>query len=84
MKEMGDEVDFLYADKHQGTIFPLIGLIFFDGYGQAYPNYPGKLVISLWYLKKQVRSILCVFGTCIDLAMRFICLICQSKAITND
>ena len=47
MKEMGDEVDFLYADKHQGTIFLLIGLIFFDGYGQAYPNYPGKLVISL-------------------------------------
>ena len=37
-KEVSDEVDFLYADKHES--FLQIDTIIFDGDGQAFPKFP--------------------------------------------
>ena len=37
-KEVSDEVDFLYADKHES--FLQIDSIIFDGDGQAFPKFP--------------------------------------------
>ena len=53
-KELSYEVDVLHADKHESLL--QVDLINFDGFGQAYPNFPGKFAISLWDLKKEARS----------------------------
>ena len=37
-KEVSDEVDFLYADKHES--FVQIDSMIFDGDGQAFPKFP--------------------------------------------
>ena len=37
-KEVSDEVDFLYADKHESFI--QIDSMIFDGDGQAFPKFP--------------------------------------------
>ena len=44
-KELSYEVDVLHADKHESLL--QVDSIIFDGFGQAYPNYPGKFAISL-------------------------------------
>ena len=53
-KELSYEVDVLHADKHESLL--QVDLIIFDGFGQAYPNFPGKFAVSLWYLKKEARN----------------------------
>ena len=53
-KELSYEVYVLHADKHESLL--QVDSIIFDGFGQAYPNYLGKFAISLWHLKKEVRS----------------------------
>ena len=37
-KEMGDEVDFLHADKHES--FLQIDTMIFDGYDQTFSKFP--------------------------------------------
>ena len=44
-KELSYEVDFLHADKHESLL--QVDSIIFDGFGQAYPKYPGKFAMSL-------------------------------------
>ena len=44
-KELSYEVDVLHADKHESLL--QVDLINFDGFGQAYPNFPGKFAMSL-------------------------------------
>ena len=53
-KELSYEVDVLNADKHERLL--QVDSIIFDGFSQAWPNYPGKFAISLWYLKKEVKN----------------------------
>ena len=53
-KELSYEVDFLHADKHESLL--QVDSIIFDGFGQAYPKYPGKFAMSLWHLKKEARN----------------------------
>ena len=77
---MSEEVGFLFADKHQSLL--QVDAILFNRFSQTCPKYPGKFVISLWYVKKEIRSIL-IFDLCVDLVMGII-LICQSKFIAND
>ena len=42
------------ADKHESLL--QVDSIIFDGFGQAYSNYPGKFAISLCHLKKEGRN----------------------------
>ena len=49
---MRDQVDFLYADKHQS--FLQVCIIGFDGHAQSTQN--NKFAISLKYSKKEVRD----------------------------
>ena len=38
LKEVNDEVDFFYTDKHES--FLQIDTVIFDGDGQAFPEFP--------------------------------------------
>ena len=52
---MGDEVDFLHADKYQH--FLQINTIIFDGSGQAFPKFPNsKFAMFLQNAKRKVRD----------------------------
>ena len=51
---MSYQVDVLHADKHESLL--QVDSITFYGFGQACPDYPGKFVMSLWYLKEEVRN----------------------------
>ena len=52
---MGDEVDFLHADKHES--FLQIDTIIFDGVGRKFQSSQNsKFGISLQLLKKDVRN----------------------------
>ena len=52
---MGDEVDFLHADKHER--FLQINTIIFDGSGQAFPKFPNsKFAMFLQNIKRKVRD----------------------------
>ena len=44
-KELSSKVDVLHTDKHESIL--QVDSIIFDGFGQAYPRYPDKFVISL-------------------------------------
>ena len=49
-KELNYEVDILHAYKHES--FLQGDFIISDGFGQAWPQYPGKFTIYLRHLKK--------------------------------
>ena len=53
-KELSYEIDFLHTDNHESLLH--VDSIIFDGFGQAYPKYPGKFAMSLWHLKKEARN----------------------------
>ena len=53
-KEVCYEFEFLHADKRLSS--QQIDIIFFDVFGQACQKYPGKFTVSLWYLKKEIRT----------------------------
>ena len=50
-KEGRDEVDFLYADKHQ-TILQ-VDTIALGGHGQACPNHPKKQVCKIFAISQE-------------------------------
>ena len=43
-----------HADKHE-SLWEVESIIF-HGFGQAYPNYPGKFATFLWHLNEGVRN----------------------------
>ena len=45
MQKLSYEVDVLHPDKRESLL--QVDSIIFNGFGQAYPNYPGKFAISL-------------------------------------
>ena len=51
---MSYEVDVLHADKHESL--SQVDAIVFDGVGQTCPKCPGKFLMSLRHLKKEVRN----------------------------
>ena len=53
-KKLRYEVDLQHDDKHE--VLLKIDSIIFDGFCQACPEYPGKFVLSLLHLKKEVRN----------------------------
>ena len=53
-KELSFEVDVLHADKYESLL--QLDSIIFDGFCQAFPNYPCKFAISLWHCKKGVKN----------------------------
>ena len=56
-KVVSDEVDFLHADPHLNFLQGWYYLFYsFYVFGQACLKYKEKVIISLWYLKNEVRN----------------------------
>ena len=55
MKEVSDEVDFLYVDKHEGFL-QINSMVLIDMVKHLQSSQNNKFAMSLQYLKQEVRD----------------------------
>ena len=55
MKEVSDEVDFLYVDKHEGFL-QINSMVLIDIIKHLQSSQNNKFAMSLQYLKQEVRD----------------------------